>query len=253
SVHHAVDVGDQLLFRNQGRMHTQLHILVSNTGDTQMLDAVAQLFGIHDVSSGDLADTFGVDFVELQRNTKSIGRQNGQLVRSVNTFNVEGRISFGITQLLCFFQHFREITFALAHLGQNKVAGTVNDTGQPVNGVCRQTFTQSLDDRDTTSHRTFIGNGYALLARGFKNSVAVNSNQRLVGGDYVLAVFDGLQHQIQSRIKATHQLDYNINVRITCHVKHISADPDSAFGQSRIRTTGCDMDNFEVSAYTAGN
>ena len=84
------------------------------------------------------------------------GGQNGQLMRGIDPFDVKGRVGFGVTQLLCFFQHIGEITAFVTHFGQNEVTRAVNDTGNTVDAVGRQTFTNGLDDGNTTGDGGFV-------------------------------------------------------------------------------------------------
>ena len=84
-------------------MNAQINAVGRLAAHAQVFDAVAQLFGIFNVVTGDLADAFGKATLKLQRNTVRNGRQNGQLVRRVDTFHVECRIGFGVPQLLSFF------------------------------------------------------------------------------------------------------------------------------------------------------
>jgi hypothetical protein len=84
-----------------------------------------------------------------------------------------------------------------------------------------EAFAQGLDDRNTTGYGRFEGdNDTALLRRG-ENLVAVQSNQRLVGSHHMLAVLDGLQHQILGDCVATNQFDHDIDVRIIDNGKRI--------------------------------
>ncbi len=147
----------------------------------------------------------------------------------VDTFDIEGRIGFGIAKLLCFFQHFREVALALSHFGENKVAGAVDDTGQPLNGIRGETFTQRLDDGNATGDSAFVGNNHALLAGCFKNGVAVHGDQCLVGCHYMLAILDGVKHQFQRRIETTDQLHNDVDVGVFGNVEHILADFDVVF------------------------
>ncbi|MNS93113.1 hypothetical protein D3C72_1272690 [compost metagenome] len=252
-VHHAVDVGDQAVGRDQRRVYAQLDTFGSAAGHTQVLDAVAQGLGIIHVSSGQLGDAFGVGLVELQRDAESDRSQDGQLVRGIDAFNVESRVGFGVTQRLGFGQHVREGAALLTHFGEDEVAGAVDDAGQPVDVVGRQAFADGLDHRDATGHGRFEGDDHALLAGLGEDFIAVHGNQRLVGGDHVLAVFDGLEHQFAGHGVATDQLDDNVDFRVARNFEHISGNGGTGNLAVRVLRAHGNLCHFNTAPGTAGD
>ena len=78
--------------------------------------------------------------------------------------------------------------------------------------VGRQALAQRLDDGDATSHRSLERHHHALVLGGFEDLVAVHGQQRLVGGDDVLAVGDGAQHQLARQVIAADQLHHDIDL-----------------------------------------
>jgi hypothetical protein len=75
-------------------------------------------------------------------------------------------------------------------------------------------FTDRLDHRDAAGHCGFEGDDDALLTGLGEDFVTVNGDQRLVGGDHVLAVLDGLEHQFASDGVAADQLDDDLDFRV---------------------------------------
>ena len=116
-------------------------------------------------------------------------------MRSIDTFDVKGWICFSITKLLRFFQHISKVTALFFHLSQNEVTGTVDDAGNPIDMVCRQAFTQCLNNRDAARNSCFKGNSDTLLLRSGKNLITVQCNQRFVCSDYMLTVLNRFHHQ----------------------------------------------------------
>ena len=102
----------------------------------------------------------------------------------------------------------------VAHLGEDEVGGAVDDAGDPLDAVGGEALAQRLDDRDAAGHRRLEGDHHALLLRGGEDLVAVHGEQRLVGGDHVLAVGDGLQHQFLGDAVAADQLDDDVDLRV---------------------------------------
>jgi hypothetical protein len=75
-------------------------------------------------------------------------------------------------------------------------------------------FAQRLDDGDATGHGGFEGHHHALVARRGEDLAAVHGQQRLVGGDHVLAGGNGLQHQRLGDAVAADQLDDDVDVGV---------------------------------------
>src|SRR5450830_634811 len=252
-VHHAVDVGEQAIGRDQRRVHPQFDTGGGAPGHAQVLDAVAQGFGVVDVGGGQLGDAFGVGLVELQRDTESNGRQDRQLVRGIDAFDVEGRIGFGVTQGLGFGQHVFEGTTLLAHFGEDEVTGAVDDAGNPVDAVGRKAFANRLDHRDTAGHGGFERNDHALLAGLGEDFVTVHGDQRLVRGDHVLAVLDGAEHQLAGNGVAAHQLDDDIDFRVARHFEDIVGNRNTGGLELRLWRTHGNLSHFDSTPGTAGN
>jgi len=59
-------------------------------------------------------------------------------VRGVYTLDIEGRVGLGVAERLGLGQHLVEARAAVAHLGQDEVAGAVDDAGQPLDIVGRE-------------------------------------------------------------------------------------------------------------------
>jgi hypothetical protein len=135
-------------------------------------------------------------------------------VGGVDAFDVEGRVGFGIAQRLRFLQHLGEGQALVAHLGKDEVGGAVDDAGQPLDAVGREAFAQRLDDGDAAGNGGFEGDHHALLLRGGEDLIAMHGQQRLVGGDHVLAVFDGLEHQLLGHAVAADQFDDDVDLGV---------------------------------------
>ena len=195
-------------------MHPHLDALCRAPRITQMLDAVTECLGICHVFAGNATDTFRVNPVKLQRNTKGNGCQDGQLVCRINPLHIKGRVSLGITQLLCFFQHIGKVTPLVAHLGKDEIAGAVNNAGEPLDFVGREALTQRLDNGNTAGDRRLKGHHDTLVLCCSKNLVAMHGNQRLVGRHHVLAVGDGLQHQFACRFITTNEFNNYVDIRV---------------------------------------
>ena len=126
--------------------------------------------------------------------------------------------------------HVGEGQALVAHLGQDEVCGAVDDAGDPLDAVGGQTLAQGLDDGDAAGHGGLEGHHDALLLGGGEDLVAVHGQQGLVGGDHVLAVFDGGQHQFLGHGVAADELDDDVDVRVLDHREGVVGDPRLAAG-----------------------
>ena len=141
-VHGAFHIGNQPLGRNQAGVNAQLDTFGGFFGNTQQLDAVAQLLGVFDVLRAELGDAFDVGLVKLHRHAKCHGRHQADLVGRIHPLDVKGRVRFCITQALCFFEHHVKVQAFVAHFTQDEVGGAVDDAGNPLNTVGAQAFAQ---------------------------------------------------------------------------------------------------------------
>ena len=151
-------------------------------------------------------------------------------MRGIHAFDVEGRIGFGVTQALRFFQHGVEAQALVAHFGQDEVGGAVDDAGDPFDAVGGQAFAQRLDDGDAAGHCRLERHHHALVLRRLEYFVAVRGQQCLVGGDHMLAVGDRLQHQLFRHTIAADQFDDDVHFRIGHHGKRIVGHATGAAG-----------------------
>ena len=211
-VHRAFNIGQQALGRNQAGVHAQLDAARHALGDAQQLDAVTELLGIADVLRSQVRDAFNMCLVELHRNAKGNRAHDRGLVRRVHAFDVKGGVGFGVTQGLRFFQHHVKVQALVAHLGQDEVGRAVDDAGNPLNGVGAQAFAQRLDDGNAAGHGRLEGHHDALALGGRENFGAMHGQQRLVGGDHMLAGLNGFEHQRLGNAVAANQFDHDINV-----------------------------------------
>jgi len=222
-VHRPLDVGDQAPRWHQRRMHAQLDTArAGGSGrtplrDREQLDAVAELLGIRDVGRLQLDDALDVRLGELHRDAECDRAHDRGLVRSVDAGDVEGRVGFGIAQLLRIGQCRGEVDALVAHFAQDEIRGAVDDPGDPFDAIRREPFAQGLDDRNAAGHRRFECHHHAALARRRENLGAVHGEQRLVGGDNVLARGDRLEHERLRDAGAADELDDHIDVAAPDH------------------------------------
>ncbi len=176
-VHHAVHFRHQGVDGNQCRVYPYLHTLLRLPGDTQVLDAEAELPGIGHVLEVQIADALGIDLFKLQGNTEGQGGQDHQLMGGVGAVHVKGRVRLGIAQHLGLLQGLAEGDTPLLHGGEDIVAGAVDNARQPLDAVGPQAFPQCLDNGDAAGNGTLEHHHHRLLAGGLEYLVAVLGDQ----------------------------------------------------------------------------
>ena len=135
-------------------------------------------------------------------------------MRGVNALDVKGRVGFGVAELLRLRQHGVKGQALVAHFRQDEVGSAVDDAGDPFDAVGREAFAQGLDDGHAAGDRGLEGHHHAFFLRRGEYFIAVGGEQRLVGGDNVLAVGDGFQHHVLGEGVAADQLDNDVDVRV---------------------------------------
>ncbi len=150
--------------------------------------------------------------------------ENGQLMRSIYPFDIEGRIGLGVPLLLCIFQHRSKIGPFISHAGQNIVAGTIEDAKDRPKTINAEVFLDGRQDWNAATDGGFEHDLHTFVGCRSKNLFAVFSHQRLVGGHDMLAVFDGFQDKRASRLIAPDQLDNDIDVRGRQHLVGIGGE-----------------------------
>ncbi len=139
-VHRTFHVRNQALQRHQCWMNPQLDTVRSALRNAEQLDAISELLGVRDVFLRQLRDAFGVDRIDVNRHPERDRRQNRELVCRVDTFYVECRVRFGIAEPLRLAERSVEGDPTRAHLGQDKVAGAVDDARNPLDPIGSQSF-----------------------------------------------------------------------------------------------------------------
>ena len=137
-VHHAFYIGDKAPRRNQRWVYAQLNTLWRAPRDSEQLDAIAKLFRIANIRRCQLRDAFRIRLAQPHRNSERDGRDNRKLVGGIHAFDVESRISFGVAQTLRFLQDTVEARAFRPHLGEDEIAGAVDDAGDPFDSVAGQ-------------------------------------------------------------------------------------------------------------------
>ena len=174
-------------FGTMAGMHPRSMPLSVSQGDAEQLDAVAELVGGLDVGRRDAGDALDVDLVERHLRAEGEAGQQRELVGGVEAADVEGRIGLRVALGLRLLQHVGERAALLLHLGQDVVAGAVEDAVDAAHLVAGERLAQGLDDGDAAGDRGLEVERDAVLLGQLGQLGAVLGEQRLVGGDDMLA------------------------------------------------------------------
>ena len=157
--------------------------------------------------------------------------QHGELVRGIDAVDVEAGVGLGIARRLRLGQHGLEVAAGLAHRGQDVVAGAVEDAVEAPHAIADQAFAQCLDDRDAARDRRLERQDAALLLGQGRELGAMQGEQRLVGGDDMLARAQRRLHQTTRHAAgAADELDDDVDVgrrrerhgiALPAHARHV--------------------------------
>ena len=134
-------------------------------------------------------------------------------MRGVAAAHVQSGIGFGIAQGLRFFQHLGERRAQRFHLGEDIIAGAVEDALHRLHVIGDQAFPQGLHDGNAARHRSFEFELEIALLRPFGQRLAMNGQQRLVGRHHMLAMIErGFDQLPGDAILAADQFDNHVGV-----------------------------------------
>ena len=198
--------------RHHGRVHALLDAAVRHQRDAEQLDAVAEIVGRLDVGLRHAFNALDVDLVERHTGAEGEARQQGELVRGVETADVEAGIGFRIALRLRFLEHVGKGAMLLEHLREDVVAGAVENAVDAPDFIAGERFPHGLDDRDAASDRRLEVEGNVVFLGKPRELSAVLGEQRLVGRHHMLARAQRrLDGGLGRTILAADQLDEDVD------------------------------------------
>ena len=211
-VEHAVDAGDGRGLGYERGVDALLDAIGGTLRDAEQLDLVAKIAGDLDVGLGDGGDALDEDFVGRDLAAEAERSEDGELVSGIEATDVEGRVGFGVTQLLRVGEAFGKADALVAHAGQDVIAGAVHDPVDAGDAGRAETLAQSLDDRDAAGDCSLEAKlGIVFLGKAGKRH-AVAGKQGLVGGDDRAADLQRSAHRRKRwAILAADQLDEQVD------------------------------------------
>ncbi len=151
--------------------------------DAEQFYAEAEFVRGGEIGERDLLDALDRDGVGVDAGAERQRGEDGELVRGVETADVESRVGFGVAKPLRFGEADGERKLFLFHARQDVIAGAVEDAGDAPHRIARQTFAKRLDDRHAAADGGLEGERRAVPLGKPSEFDAMRREHRLVGGD----------------------------------------------------------------------
>ena len=177
--------------------------------------------GVVDVPTLQGADACRWHGLTINRPPEGQGRQDRNLVGSIEAVHISCRIGFGVAEPLGVGQHVVVGRALVRHAREDVVGGAVDDSADPVDAVAPEGLLQRFDDRNATTHGGFDQHVHPSRLGGSGNLTAVTGDHGLVGGDDGLARCDRLQDQAAGRFDAADHFHDDIDAGIGHHRRGI--------------------------------
>ena len=222
SVEHALNGSQLRAVIHHSRANKGSDLTASQILDlTQQLNHAAGRGHIGHIFQGDLGDTFRLHLRGIHMLAKGQGSQNAHLAAGVMALHIGGGVllckTVGLGQRQCICKGH----ILLDHLGQNKVGGAIENTGNALNMIGRQALSHGTNNGNTAAHGRL---NQIIYIVGFGTGQQLRSllrHQLLVGGDHALAAGEQLHGKVKSRVHPAHGLCHDLDLRIIQNIVKI--------------------------------
>ena len=140
----------------------------------------------------------------------------------IEPLDIERGIGLRVAHGLGFLQDFPEVASLVGHLGQDVVAGAVDDAEGREDAIGGQALLDGADQRDAPCDGGLEPDHHTVLPRLGEDLRAVMGQEGLVGGDHVLAGGERFQDKRAGGLEAAHQLDHDLHRRVVQHLVRIA-------------------------------
>ena len=210
----SADAGKQVCMVHKRRKDSGFQSAVAHFGSAEQFDPVSEFAGKFDVHPVEVADASDRHFrIGVVHSPGQSDKQN-ELVRRIVSVNIESRVGFSETFLLCVSQRGAEVSSLACHFGKNIIAGAVQDAFKGGYSVTGQAFLERLHDRDAASHAGFITQGGLFFRSQPEQAASLFGEQSLIGGNNLFAVFKTPGYQLFCQINASHEFNDDVDLGI---------------------------------------
>jgi hypothetical protein len=116
--------------------------------------------------------------------------EDRQFLSGVGAIDVHRRVCLGEALGLRELEHVGVVGAILFHAGEDEVAGAIQDAADRFDAIGGEALADGGHDRDAACHGRLEGDRPAQLPGQFEEFRSMLRQQRLVGGDHVLPVFE---------------------------------------------------------------
>ncbi len=210
----AVDVGQELVGGDEGGMDSEGEAVGGFFADGEKFAGVVEFFGEFEVDVGEGVDAGAVDFVEGDFCAEGEGGEDGEFVCGVGAVDVEGGVCFGEAGGLGAAEGVGVGLLVLGHLGEDVVAGAVDDADDAGDVVGEEGLGECGDDGDGSAAGSFELDAFFGAFGGGEDFLAVDGEEVFVGGDDVFAGFEGFEDEGAGGFEAADEFDDDVGVGV---------------------------------------
>ena len=168
---------------HQAGLDRGVDLAVAGLGAGDLADGAAELVGVDEIDGADGADGVAGDCIRLHDGAQADAGENDQLGAGVVAIHIVGGVGFGKAGLLRPGEGFgKRDAFAL-QLGEDVVAGAVEDAADLVETIAGEAFLQGVDDGNAAGDRGPEGKSSAVLAGQGRELRTVLGDELFVGSD----------------------------------------------------------------------
>ena len=193
-------------------------------GHRQQLQRVAKLVGPGEVLRLELHDALGEHLFRLHARAEGELRQDAELLRRIAARDVQGGVGLGEAEPLRLDQRGRERRALLGHRGEDVVRRAVHDPVQGGDAVGGERLAQRPDDRHPAADGALVVHVDALLGGQAEELLPSRGQERLVGGDDVLAAPEGVSHQVEGFGGSADELHDHLDARVVEELLQVRGD-----------------------------
>mmetsp|Transcript_150 Transcript_150/g.299 ORF Transcript_150/g.299 Transcript_150/m.299 type:complete len:219 (-) Transcript_150:265-921(-) len=180
-------------------------------------DRTPHRLGIGKVNHGNLRNTYAWNGINWYSNSKGQFSQYSNLGTNIMPGYVGGRICFGKSQILCFFQYIIVVS-TIFHFSEHKIGRTIADARNFIDNIPLVSRLQCMNNRNPSTNTCLISKFncfFALIGIHFihqlNNLIQVFRNQSLIRSNHTLPPLQCSKHRILRKSCTTCNFHYQIN------------------------------------------
>ena len=138
----SMHLGQRRRIVNHGGMHAGFDAILTPFRHPQQFHRHPQLRRVANIQGRQALNAFGINLLDVDGRSIGQAHHDGQLVRGIDSFDIERRVRLRVAGGLCLRQGILKFPSLAFHLGQDIIGGAVHDAGQRHTMIGRQSFGQ---------------------------------------------------------------------------------------------------------------